>query len=177
MSVSIIPFKVFEAAEIPGAVTARMAELGPEQGVEYVLELMLQIDAASTIAFQRVDAAGTMEVSVVAGERRQELGDALAAAGKISPGQRAVERRSALLIMGTAEESDSELPEDLVRFVCGGQDTGNVGYIYALPLESPGELPLGAMTLLRPAAAGPLNHDQPGIVEAVRQELGALLSA
>jgi len=34
---------------------------------------------------------------------------------------------------------------------------------------------LGTLTLVRPAADGPLNHEQPNISEAMRQELSGIL--
>ena len=36
--------------------------------------------------------------------------------------------------------------------------------------------PLGALTLVRPASEGPLNHEQPNITEAMRRLLSEILA-
>ena len=56
------------------------------------------------------------------------------------------------------------------------EGAGNVGFLYVLTLAAADSRPLGALTLVRPASEGPLNHEQPNITEAMRRLLSEILA-
>ena len=74
-------------------------------------------------------------------------------------------------------EEENPLPAGVIKFLLEGAESGMIGFSYVLPLKgSSGQL-LGALTLIRSAASGPLNHEQPNICEAMRRELCQMLEA
>jgi hypothetical protein len=84
---------------------------------------------------------------------------------------------SALLIMGQASaDEESSLPQGAVPFMLEGAASGMLGFNYVLPLKQDEGRLLGALTLIRRAASGPLNHEQPNICEALRRELSQIVA-
>ena len=188
MSVSIIPFNMPEPMEIPENIIQMLREMPAAKAVERAMELLLQIEVAEIMIYERVDISGNLELgSVVAGdgtraeelkallEREEFVGQALADAANSLAGK-AFACQSALLLLGQVEEDgENPLPAGLNEFLLEGGKSGNIGFIYVLPLSAQDDRPLGALTLIRPAATGPLNHEQPNITERVRRELSAIL--
>jgi hypothetical protein len=79
--------------------------------------------------------------------------------------------------MGQANvDEESDLPSGVVGFLLDGVSEGSTGFNYILPLSDRDGDVLGALTLLRSAGEGPLNHEQPNICEAMRLQLSAILS-
>ena len=79
--------------------------------------------------------------------------------------------------MGQAEVSEeSALPAGVLRFLLEGAESGMLGFNYVLPLTGTEGQLLGALTLIRRAASGPLNHEQPNICESLRRELSQMLA-
>ena len=181
MSVSIIPFKMPEPMEIPSHIVDRLREMSGDEAVAYGMELLLQIDAAETILYERVGEGETLELGEVVGPEAEELKRLLAGEyGRSLDEMKSLARKafadgSALLVMGNAEAGEQELPAGLLKFLLAGAEEGNVGFLYVLPMNGADGRPLGTLTLVRPAADGPLNHEQPNISEAMRQELSGIL--
>ena len=183
MSVSIIPFKMPEPMAIPEHIIANLQAMFADEAVKQGMELLMQIDAAETMIHERVGEGEKLELVQVVGARADELaarlekeecyGQPLAEENSLA--QRALAGGSALLVMGNAEAGEQELPAGLAAFLLEGEEEGNIGFLYVLPLVGEDGRPLGALTLIRSAADGPLNHEQPNLAEGMRRELSAIL--
>ena len=193
MPVSLIPFDMPAAAEIPPHITDQLRRMEPLEAVRQGMDLLMQIEAADTLVYEEVDGGGALVLAAVAGSEegraaslQAELEEADCygrpwADAAPSLGSRALREGRALLVMGQAggqEEADGSdgLPPALLRYMLGGGAAGNIGFNYVLPLAD-GNGPLGALTLLRGAGSGPLNHEQPNLTEALRQILVETLAA
>ena len=177
MPVSIIPFNMPEPAEIPSHIIDSLKSMPPDEAVAKGMELLMQIEAADTMVYERVSEGGAPELGHVAGAGAEVLRGVLEQDGERSfVGQEGV-GTSALLIMGQAEaEEESPLPSGVVQFLLEGAASGMLGFNYVLPLMGHDGQLLGALTLIRRAASGPLNHEQPNICEAIRRELSLILA-
>jgi hypothetical protein len=187
MPVNAIPFRMPAPAEIPAHLVAMLRQMPADQAVRRGMELLLQIDAAEVLVFEQVDAEGRLQLGEVvcpdpaeAGRVREVLaaedlyGQPLSPAGLAG---RALETGSALLVMGQAQMGEAgPLPPRLRDLLLSRGAGGNIGFVYVLPLGGGGRPPRGALTLVRGAAAGPLNHEQPGLAEGMRQVLAEILS-
>ena len=188
MPVSLIPFTMPEPAEIPAHISTMLRQLPPDEAVRRALELLLEIDVAETMVYERLDEAEGVRLGhVVSADpergreleeslRREEPPDGPGPESCTSLAQTALDQDSALLVMGQAEAGEeTPLPSGLRDFLLAGEQQGSLGFVYVLTLVGKGARPQGALTLIRPASAGPLNHEQPNIAEAVRRELGTIL--
>jgi hypothetical protein len=193
MSVSLIPFDMPAPAEIPQHITEQLRRMGPEAAVRQGMDLLLQIEAAETLVYERVNAAGALELGAVVGAVPQQAAELEAELGQAAYYGRpwaeaapaltckALETGRALLVMGQKEEgAEDELPPALCRHMLGGESSGNIGFNYVLPLTLENDdlekQVFGGLTLLRSAAAGPLNHEQPNLTEALRRILNEVLA-
>jgi hypothetical protein len=187
MAVAVISFKMPDPMEIPDHIVDELRQMPPDEAVKKGAELLLDIDAAETIIYERVDEEGALQLRAVVtrngqGEaldeqlRQQEFyGKALADEGNSLAGA-AFARKSSLLVMGQAEAGEPPpLPAGLARHLLDSSGAGNVGFLYVLTLSGADSRPLGAMTLLRPQSTGPLNHEQPNITEGLRRVLCDIL--
>jgi hypothetical protein len=176
MPVSIIPFNMPEPAEIPAHIIDSLKEMPADEAVKQGMELLMQIEAAETMVYERIDAAGQVELKHVSGRGADEL-NALLTAASGSFAAAAIERDSALLVMGqVSAPEESELPAGAIGFMLQGADSGSIGFNYVLLFKNGAGKALGALTLMRSAADGPLNHEQPNLCEALRSELSAILA-
>ena len=187
MPVSVIPFKMPEPMEIPSHIVSALRDMAPDDAVKQGMELLLQIEAAETLVYERVSDDGNLELGSVVSQN----GDAADLEGRLARepvyGQppsaeagplagAALAQRSALLIMGPAHDGEVvPLPAPIKDLVLNDAASGNVGFIYVLALIGSDDNPLGAVTLIRSADSGPLNHDQPNITEALRLVLVEIL--
>ena len=187
MPVTVIPFKMPEPMEIPAHIADSLRQMAPDDAVKKGMELLLQIDAAETVIYERVNGDGNLELGSVvsssgeanaveerlgaeAGYGQPLTGDSQSIAGA------AFAKKSPLLIMGQAQEGDEmPLPESLKALVLNGAEVGNVGFIYVLTFVDGEQTPLGALTLIRSPDSGPLNHEQPNITEGLRQVLNEII--
>ena len=186
MPVNAIPFKMPAPVEIPAHLVAILRQLPPDQAAHRAMELLLQIEAAEVLIYEHVDAEGRLSLGGVVCQDGAQAGPALAlltdekiygqplsTAGLAG---RALAQGSALLVMGQTEAGEEgPLPPQLQKLLGDRGAGGNIGFVYVLPLGGGGQPPLGALTLVRGAAAGPLNHEQPGLTEGLRQVLEAVL--
>ena len=169
MAVSVIPFKMPEPMEIPDHIAEGLRQMPADEAVKRGAELLLDIDAAETIIYERVDEEGALQMrGVVTRNGGEDLGDLLrqqefygkplAEEGNSLAGA-AFARQSSLLVMGQAETGDEPpLPTGLAQHLLDSSGDGNVGFVYVLTLAGADDRPLGALTLLRPQSTGPLNH-------------------
>ena len=188
MAISVIPFNMPEPMEIPEHIVAALRRLPGDEAVAKAMNLLMEIDVAETLLYERVEADGVLkpgEVVSASSARAQELkrllgqdevygnplrGDGPSLAGK------AFADKTSLLVMGAVEPGEEiPLSPGLSRFLLPGDGTGNIGFVYVLTFISRNGQPLGALTLMRPLSAGPLNHEQPNITERVRRELSSIL--
>ena len=175
MPVSIIPFKMPAPAEIPPHIIDALKEMPADEAVVKSMDLLMQIEAAETLVYERVGEDGKVKLVHVAGRRAGELSAALSA-GSGSFAEAAIAQNSALLVMGQASVAEaSALPSGAVEFLLAGAESGSIGFNYVLLLTGADDKALGALTLMRAAEDGPLNHEQPNICEAMRRELSLIL--
>ncbi len=188
MPISVIPFSMPEPMEIPAHISAMLRQLPPGEAVPRAMELLMEIDVAETLIYERIDEAGWARLGHVASVdpdrardleamlRRKEAGGKTGRETGASLAQAALAQNSALLVLGQAESGEeTPLPSGLSDFLLAGEERGPIGFLYVLTLVGKDARPLGALTLIRSASAGPLNHEQPNVAEAVRRELGAIL--
>ena len=187
MAVSVIPFNMPAPMEIPSHIVEMLSGMEPGEAVCKGMELLMGIDAADAILYERIAGDGTLHLHAVrsgdgrSGELERTLGQESFYGRPLGEDARstaaaAFEKNSPLLIMGESSgDGDGPLPPGLGKVILGGSDSGNVGFVYVLPLSGAGDRPLGALTLIRAQKNGPLNHEQPNIAEAMRQLLGRLL--
>ena len=175
MPVSIIPFAMPAPAEIPAHIIDALRQMPPDEAARKTVELLMQIEVAETIVYERIDREGVIAVRHVAGHRSADLEATLEKADG-SFASAAAAHNSALLVMGQADaDEESALPAGVVGFLLNGAGSGSIGFNYVLPLASEHGQRVGALTLMRSAGEGALNHEQPNICEAMRRELSAIL--
>lgn len=186
MPLNVIPFQMPEPMEIPAHLAEQLRQLPVEEAMQRGMELLMQVEVADIMIYERIDGDGQLQIEAVLGKQgpeeawRERLaaepfygappGDASGLAGQ------AFAQGQSLLVMGqVAEGEDVALPPGLAQQLLP-TGSGNVGFLYVLTLAAGGR-PLGALTLIRAASEGPLNHEQPNITEAMRRLLSELLSA
>ena len=171
MPVSIIPFNMPEPAEIPPHIVASLEAMSPDQAVIQGMDLLLGIEAADTIVYERVG-QGVVHTAGAGAEvlqrvLEQDSTHAFANQDGVGP--------SALLLVGQAQaDEESPLPAGIVRFLLEGAESGSIGFSYVLPLKASDGPLWGALTLIRRAASGPLNHEQPNLCEGMRRLLSQI---
>ena len=189
MAINIIPFKMPEPMELPSHIAASLRQMAPSEAVKKSMEFLLQIDAAETMVYESVDGEGKLTLGAVVpsdGDGVSDLeaglaeepayGQPFSVGGTL--GAAALSEGSSLLVMGQVEEGEhvETIPGPILRQALNGAGSGNVGFIYVLTLAGRQEQPLGALTLMRSQASGPLNHDQPNITEALRLLMAEILA-
>ena len=171
MPVSIIPFNMPEPAEIPPHIVASLEAMSPDQAVIQGMDLLLGIEAADTIVYERVG-QGIVHTAGAGAEVLQRVLEQDGAHAFID--QDGV-GPSALLLVGQAQaDEESPLPAGIVRFLLEGADSGSIGFSYVLPLKASDGALWGVLTLIRRAASGPLNHEQPNLCEGMRRLLSQI---
>ena len=147
--------------------------MSPDEAVAQSMDLLLGIEAADTIVYERVG----QRVVHTAGAGAEVLQRVLEQDGGCSFAAQDGVENSALLLVGQAStDEESPLPAGVMRFLLEGAECGSLGFSYVLPLKtSDGQL-WGALTLIRRAASGPLNHEQPNLCEGMRRVLSRLCS-
>ena len=187
MPVSVIPFRMPEPALIPEHIAGQLRQMPALEAVRRGLELLMQIEVAHVMVWERIDEEGRLRLQEVLSregspeELKERLasepfyGEPLKGAASGLAGQ-ALETGQSLLVMGQqAAGEDSGLPPALASHLLPA-GAGNVGFLYVLTLVAEDGRPLGALTLVRPASEGPLNHEQPNITEAMRRLLSEILA-
>ena len=73
MPVSIIPFAVAEPMAIPEPILAQLHDMEPDAAVRHSMDLLLEINAADTLLYERCDAEGRVSAVHAAGAQAEEL--------------------------------------------------------------------------------------------------------
>lgn len=187
MALHVIPFKMPEPMEIPAHIAEQLRQMPAAEGIRKGMGLLMQIEAADIMLFEVIDTDGLLQLDSVIGKDGPvpELQAALAtepfygqapAAASGLAGE-VLEQGQSLLVMGQLDEGEaSALPPKLAHHLVGAGG-GNVGFLYVLRLTDDDGDVRGVITLIRGAAEGPLNHEQPNITEGMRRLMSELLSA
>ena len=175
MPISVIPFNMPEPAEIPSHIIESLRSMAADEAVFKSMELLMQVEAANVIVYERLTGSGT-ELKSIVGDRSETLQSILESAD-VTLTDLATQHNSPLLIMGQVSLDNSDpFPEGVAGFLLNGEEeNGSVGFNYILPFQSQEGRILGTLTLFRSANDGPLNHEQPNICEAIRVELTDIL--
>ena len=175
MPVALIPFNMPDPAEIPSHIIDALEAMEPDEAVKKGMELLMQIEAAETMVYERVDAEERPQLQCVLGRRASDLEAVLRDSNGFFA-EAIMAQKSSLLVMGQASvDEESDLPSGVVNFLLDGASEGSTGFNYILPLSDHDGGVLGALTIMRSAGDGPLNHEQPNICEAMRLQLSAIL--
>ena len=171
MPISIIPFNMPEPAEIPPHIVASLEAMSPDEAVAQGMDLLLGIEAADTIVYERIGQG----VIHTAGAGAEVLQRVLEQDGALSFADQDGVGNAALLLVGQASaDEESPLPAGVMRFLLEGAEHGTIGFSYVLPLKASDGPLWGALTLIRRAASGPLNHEQPNLCEGMRRILSRM---
>ncbi len=187
MALHVIPFKMPEPMEIPAHIVEQLRQMPADEAIRKGMGLLMQIEAADTILFERVDAEGHLQLEAVLG-RSGPLPDMQAslaeeacygqapAAGTCLAGEAICQGKS-LLVMGQLEAGEATALSPRLAQQLVGADGGNVGFLYVLRLTDGSDNARGVITLIRAVSEGPLNHEQPNITEGMRQLMSELICA
>lgn len=177
MPLAAIPFKSPAPFELHPMMADPIRQGAWEDAARRALELLTQIDAGEVMAIARTDVAGRLVLTATQGA--DAAAEAALSAWAAAPAPeaasdaflgRALRDGQPLLYMGAAGADDGDpLPPPLRAHLLAD---GQLGFLYLYPV---GES--GALMIHRPLAAGPLNHDQPAIAQAVAGLLGDALVA
>ena len=109
--------------------------MDPDEAVKKSMELLMQIEAAETMVYERVDAEGQLQLQCVLGRRASDLRSVLNEPNG-SFAESIIAQKSALLVMGQASaDEESDLPRGVVGFLLDGASEGSTGFNYILPLS------------------------------------------
>ncbi len=189
MAINVIPFNMPEPMDIPAHLVEELKSMPADAAISRGMELLLQIEAADIMIYERVDAQGQLQLveafskngtdaALFESLRADGLHNVPLAEATGTLGGQAFGQGSSLLIMGQHDDDGktSPLPPTLHSHLLEGNQTGNVGFLYVLTFED-GTRPLGALTLIRKASEGPLNHEQPNLTQGLRLVLADILAA
>ena len=185
MPLHVIPFKMPEPMEIPAHIVEQLRQMPAGEAICKGMGLLMQIEAADIILYERIDEGGLLQLESVMGrdralsEVRADLeGESFygqAPVGTSGLAGQALEQGQSLLVMGQLDAGeDSTMPPRLAKQLVGGEG-GNVGFIYVLCLTDEAGASRGVITLIRNASEGPLNHEQPNITEGMRRLMSELV--
>ena len=117
MPLHVIPFNMPEPMEIPAHIAAQLRELPPDEAVAKGMGLLMQIEAADIMLYERLDDAGALQLQTVMGrsgplgDLREDLGQEpfygqppTADAGLAG---QAIEQGQSLLVMGQLEAGEA----------------------------------------------------------------------
>lgn len=187
MAVAAIPFKSPAPFELPPHLTEALQAMPFADAARQVLEIMRDSGCADLLLVALKDAQGTLRPgpslayapanAEAAAAIEAEIGERALAldseAGRADFMGQAITGGQPLLMMGeVAEGEPAPFPESFRRYLLQGQEKANLGFLYVFPLTDPAGAAHGAIALHRSLASGPLNHDQPAIVNALVRELG-----
>ncbi len=180
MPVTAIPFKAPAAFDIPPHMADAIRHAPRQAAAMEAIALLEQIDAGEALAIGFTDADGRLgkgphaATDPAAFAALQALGEArdAAPAGPDDFMGRAVADAKPLLYMGEVGPDEAGFPAAFRDWLLGGQAAAPVGFLYVYPLLAPDGKAHGALMIRRSLAAGPLNHDQPAIANALAGLLG-----
>lgn len=184
MPLASIPFKSPPAFELP-PVMAEPIRTGPKhQAAKAAIDLLTQLDAGDAVAVVFVNREGEVTLGAAYGETPEGQRALEAWSQEAEPPftsqdvfGRVILEGHPLLFMGDLRaEDETPLAPSFKTYLLGGATQAPLGFLYAYPLPGRSEKTVGALLIHRHLAAGPLNHDQPAIAQAVASLLGEAAS-
>lgn len=170
MPLMSVPFKLPAPYPLPVGLTQTLQGQPVDQNVEAIMHMLIE-EGMADLAVLEVLEGDTLRVKAVQARNATPF-QALVGASEASAERfsaKALEAGSPLLIMGDLESSEAGLRPALVEAFLAGRPQADLGFAYVLPLIGASGTPHGVLTLIR--GDGPLNHDQPAIVQAFGQWL------
>lgn len=187
MPVAAIPFKSPAPFELPGHLVEALRTMPFTAAAEQVLAIMRDSGCADLIVVTLKDAQGRLSPgpslatdprhALIAQEIEAEIDQHAwtldSEAGKGSFFGQAILGGQPLLMMGEVASNEPDpFPPSFRNYLLAGQGKANLGFLYVFPLQDEAGTAHGAIALHRSLPSGPLNHDQPAIVNALVRELG-----
>ena len=170
MPLMSVPFKLPAPYPLPVGLTDTLQRQPLDQNISAIMSMLIE-EGMADLAVLEVLEGDTLRVKAFHG-RGADAYKTLA--GATEPlGERfsakALEAGSSLLIMGDLEPTEPGLRPAFVEAFLAGRPQADLGFAYVLPLIGESGTRHGVLTLVR--GDGPLNHDQPAIVQAFGQWL------
>lgn len=187
MPVAAIPFKSPAPFELPPHLTDALRGMPFAAAAQQVLEIMRDSGCADLLLVALKDPEGTLrpgpslahapmhEVAAEAVEAEIEQRALVldSEEGRQNFMGQAIHGGQPLLMMGEVAQGEPDpFPASFRSYVLQGQAKANLGFLYVFPLMDEAGTAHGAIALHRGLGSGPLNHDQPAIVNALVRELG-----
>lgn len=170
MPLMSVPFKLPAPYPLPMALTDTLQRQSVDQNVEAVMQMLVEEGIAEIAMLERREGEG-LKVKALYG-RDANAYRALAGEGESEAERfsaKAIEAASPLLIMGEIAPGETGFRPAFVEAFLAGRPQADLGFAYVLPLTGESGTSHGVLTLVR--GDGPLNHDQPAIVQAFSQWL------
>jgi len=170
MPLMSVPFKLPAPYPLPVGLTQTLQGQPVDQNVQAIMHMLIE-EGMADVALLEVVEGDTLRVKAVQA-RQSEPFRALVGASETSGDRfsaKALEAGSSLLVMGDLDASEAGLRPAFVDAFLAGRPQADLGFAYVLPLIGEGGKRHGVLTLVR--GDGPLNHDQPAIVQAFGQWL------
>ncbi|MBC7545219.1 MAG: hypothetical protein H7338_21035 [Candidatus Sericytochromatia bacterium] len=192
MAIMGIPFKAPAPYPLPEDFAAHLQAQSAKEALGMISRLMIDHQCADLAFIEQLGADGQVRIVAAAGADAPAaraatdlLADAAGLAYPLPPAgdtvpmaATVIHGKAGLLVMGELAPDDTKLPQAPLRtFLLGGATAANIGFAYYNPITAPDGTVLGTMNLFRYTASGPLNHDQPALVNALLQILGRTLAA
>jgi hypothetical protein len=170
MPLMSVPFKLPAPYPLPAGLTQTLQRQPVEQNIEAIMPMLIEEGMADLALLELVDGE-TLRVKALYG-RNAEAYKALSGASE-PLGERfaakALEAGTPMLLMGDLVPGEPGLRPAFVDAFLSGRSQADLGFAYVLPLIGESGTRHGVLTLVR--GDGPLNHDQPAIVQAFGQWL------
>ncbi|MNL00742.1 hypothetical protein D3C87_1211830 [compost metagenome] len=170
MPLMSVPFKLPAPYPLPVGLTQTLQGQPVDQNVEAIMHMLIE-EGMADVALLEVAEGDALSVKAVQARQpepfRPLVGVSETSGDRFSA--KALEAGSSLLIMGDLDASEAGLRPAFVDAFLAGRPQADLGFAYVLPLIGEGGKRHGVLTLVR--GDGPLNHDQPAIVQAFGQWL------
>lgn len=171
MPLMSVPFKLPAPYPLPVGLTDAWQRQSLEQNVSAIVSLLVDEGIADLALLERCDGE-SLRVTAVHSRQADAFQALAGAVDPMTPEQfamQALEAGSPLLVMGDVEPTEGGLRPEFVQAFLAGRPQADIGFAYVLPLIGASGTRHGVLTLVR--GDGPLNHDQPAIVQALGQWL------
>lgn len=170
MPLMSVPFKLPAPYPLPVGLTQTLQAQSIDHNVEAVMHMLIEEGMADVAVLELLE-GDALRVKAVYG-RGADAYKALSGTTEPLDGRfsaQALEAGSPLLLMGDLEPGETGLRPTFVEAFLAGRPQADLGFAYVLPLIGESGTKHGVLTLVR--GDGPLNHDQPAIVQAFGQWL------
>ena len=170
MPLMSVPFKLPAPYPLPAGLTQTLQAQPVDQNVEAIMHMLIE-EGMADVALLEVLEGDALRVMAVQARRPEPfwplVGVTEASSDRFSA--KALEAGTSLLPMGDLDPAEAGLRPAFVDAFLAGRPQADLGFAYVLPLIGEGGTRHGVLTLVR--GEGPLNHDQPAIVQAFGQWL------